>query len=95
MKIRDFAHKGLERLYAEDILKGVPPETVDKPRKMLAYLDNMENPEELRALTAWRAHRLTGDPQLSSDVPHRHGGARNLRRESGRLSPAQQEKLCP
>jgi addiction module HigA family antidote len=34
---------------------------VDKLRKILAYLDNMEDTEELRALTAWEAHTLTGD----------------------------------
>ena len=39
----------------------MPPDTVDKLRKMLAYLDNMEDPEELRALTAWKVHTLTGD----------------------------------
>jgi len=61
MRIRSFAHKGLKRLYTEDSTKGVPPDTVDKLRKMLAYLDNMENPEELRALTAWKVHTLTGD----------------------------------
>ena len=61
MKIRDFTHKGLKRLYTEDSAKGVPPDTVDKLRKMFAYLDNMEDPEELRALTAWKAHMLTGD----------------------------------
>jgi proteic killer suppression protein len=27
---------------------------------MLAYLDNMEDAEELRALTAWKVHTLTG-----------------------------------
>jgi toxin HigB-1 len=61
VRIRNFAHKGLKRLYAEDNVKGVPPDTVDKLRKMLAYLDDMENPEELRALTAWKAHTLTGN----------------------------------
>jgi len=61
VKIRTFAHKGLKRLYLEDSPKGVPPDTVDKLRKMLAYLDDMENPQELRALTAWKAHTLTGD----------------------------------
>lgn len=61
MTIRDFAHKGLKRLYTEDITRGVPPGALDKLRKMLAYLDNMEDPEELRALTAWNAHTLTGD----------------------------------
>ena len=48
-------------LYAEDRAKGVPPGTVDKLRKMLAFLDDMEDPEELRSLPAWRAHTLTGD----------------------------------
>ena len=61
MKIRSFAHKGLKRLYEEDSGKAVPPDTVDKLRKMLAYLDNMEDPAELRMLAAWRAHTLTGD----------------------------------
>ena len=61
MRIRDFAHKGLKRLYTEATAKGVPPDTVDKLRKMFAYLDNMEDPEELRALTAWKVHMLTGD----------------------------------
>ena len=61
MKIRNCAHKGLKQLYTEDGPKGVPPDTADKLRKMLAYLDNMEDPEELRALTAWKAHALTGD----------------------------------
>jgi proteic killer suppression protein len=61
VKIRSFAHKGLKRLYVEGNVKGVPPDTVDKLRKMLAYLDGMESPEELRALTAWKVHTLTGD----------------------------------
>ena len=61
MKIRNFAHKGLKRFYTEDHLQGVPPDTADKLRKMFAYLDNMEDPEELRALTVWKVHTLTGD----------------------------------
>ncbi len=61
MKIRNFVHKGLKRLYTEDNAKGVPPDTVDKLRKMFAYLDDMENPVELKALPVWRAHILTGD----------------------------------
>lgn len=61
VNIRNFAHKGLKRLYTDDSAKGVPPDTVDKLRKVLAYLDNMEDPEELRALAAWKVHTLTGD----------------------------------
>jgi proteic killer suppression protein len=61
VKIRNFVHKGLQRFYAEDSTKGVPPDAVDKLHKMLAYLDDMEDPEELRALPVWKVHTLTGD----------------------------------
>ena len=61
MKIRNFTHKGLERLYTDANPKGVPADTVDKLRKMFAFLDAMKNPEELRTLTAWKAHTMTGD----------------------------------
>ncbi len=61
MKIRSFTHKGLKRFYSEDSAKGVPPDTADKLRNMLAYLDDMTDPEELRTLTSWKAHSLTGD----------------------------------
>ena len=59
--MRSVVHKGLKQLYLEDRTKGLPPDTVDKLRKMLAYLDDMEDPEELRSLPAWKAHTLTGD----------------------------------
>ena len=61
MRIRDFAHKGLRRLYEEDIAKAVPPDSVDKLRKILAYLEGMQDAQELRSLPAWKAHVLTGD----------------------------------
>jgi proteic killer suppression protein len=61
VKIRNFTHKGLKRLYEEDSSKGVSPETVDKLRKMLAFLDDMQDPEELRSLPSWKVHTLTGD----------------------------------
>jgi toxin HigB-1 len=61
MKIRNFVHKGLRKLYAEDIARGVPPDAVEKLRKMLAFLDDMEDPEEMRTLPTWKAHLLTGD----------------------------------
>jgi proteic killer suppression protein len=61
VRIRNFAHKGLKRLYEDDRARGVPPDTVDKIRKVFAFLDDMQNPEELRALTAWKVHALSGD----------------------------------
>jgi toxin HigB-1 len=60
VKIRGFVHKGLEVLYADNIAKGVPPNMVDKLRKMLAFLDDMQDPEELRSLPVWKVDTLTG-----------------------------------
>jgi proteic killer suppression protein len=61
MKVRNFIHKGLLKLYEEDSIRGIPPETADKLRKMFAFLDEMEGLDELRALPSWNAHTLTGD----------------------------------
>lgn len=61
MQIRDFTHKGLKKLYEEDSARGVPPAAADKLRKMLAFLESMDDPEELRALPTWKAHLLTGN----------------------------------
>jgi proteic killer suppression protein len=61
MRVRSIAHKGLRRLYEDNSSKGLSADTVDKLRKMLAFLDAMQNPEELRALPTWKAHILTGD----------------------------------
>jgi proteic killer suppression protein len=60
VKIRSFAHKGLKRLYEDDDVRGIESASVDKLRKMLLFLDEMEDAKELRALPAWKAHTLTG-----------------------------------
>jgi proteic killer suppression protein len=60
VKIRNVAHTGLRRLYLADQAKGLPPDAVDKLRKMLAFLQDMGDARELRALPIWRAHQLTG-----------------------------------
>ena len=82
MKIRNFAHKGLKRFYTEDIATGVPPDTVEKLRKMFVYLDNMEDPGGIAnahsmegSYAHWRPPRHM-EPQRHqeppSDVPYRH-----------------------
>jgi proteic killer suppression protein len=63
VRIRTFAHAGLRRLYLRDQTRGLPPDAVDKLRKMLAFLQDMETAQEVRAMPGWRAHQLTGDRQ--------------------------------
>lgn len=61
MKIRNFVHKGLQRFYVEGNSKAVPPDTVDKLKKMFAFLDAISQGDELWSLTSWKPHKLTGD----------------------------------
>jgi len=61
VKIRNLAYKGLKKLYGENSAKGVPTDTADKRRKMLAFLEDMQAPEELLSLPAWKMRTLTGD----------------------------------
>lgn len=61
MKIRNFVHKGLKRLYEEDNAKGLPSSSVDKLRKIVVFLDAMEDPGELRTIPVWKAHLLSGN----------------------------------
>ena len=61
MKIRNFVHKGLKKLYLDDSAKGLPADAADKLRAMLTLLQDMRDPEILRAFPLWKAHQLTGE----------------------------------
>jgi proteic killer suppression protein len=61
MKIRSVRHKGLRRLILHDDPGGIQPQVVDKVRKMLAFLQDMEREEELRSVPVWKAHLLSGE----------------------------------
>ena len=63
MKIRNFVHKGLRKLYLEDSAKGLPPDAVGKIRAMLTFLQDVQDPEKLRVFPLWKAHPLTGNRQ--------------------------------
>jgi proteic killer suppression protein len=61
VRIRNFVHKGLKRLYTEDNPRGLPADAVDKIRKILAFIQHMENADELRSVPVWKAHQISGD----------------------------------
>lgn len=52
---------GLRRLVEADDASGLQPQVVDKLRKMIAFLQDMQSPDELRIFPSWKAHLLTGD----------------------------------
>jgi toxin HigB-1 len=39
----------------------LPADSVDKLRKMLAFLQEMNKENELEGIPVWKAHRLTGN----------------------------------
>jgi proteic killer suppression protein len=61
VRVTSFAHKAIRKLFEQGDSKGLPPEAVDKLRKMLAFLEAMREERELRDIPVWKAHRLTGN----------------------------------
>jgi proteic killer suppression protein len=54
-------HKGLRRFIQLDDPAGLPAAFIDKIRKIIAFLQDMEREDELRTIQNWKAHKLTGD----------------------------------
>ena len=61
MQIESIRHKALRRFAETGTEKGLPSDSVDRLRRMLAYIDAMETAEEMRAPSNFGAHQLTGD----------------------------------
>ena len=60
MMVRRVRHRGLQRLYQYDDRRGVKAEHVEKAARVLARLDVVTRPEQLR-LPGFGLHRLEGD----------------------------------
>ena len=58
--IQSFRHRGLRQLYEKDDRKGLPADRVDKIRRILARLDEADEPQKMN-LPGFRLHPLTGD----------------------------------
>ena len=63
MKIRNFIHKGLQRLYSQGNAKDVPPDTVDKLRKMFAFIDAMKEAGRIAGAYGMEASHVDRRPQ--------------------------------
>lgn len=61
MKIRNVIHKGLRRFIEDDDASGLQPAVVPKVRKIVSFLQDMEKEDELRTVSSWKAHQLTGE----------------------------------
>jgi toxin HigB-1 len=61
MRIRKVRHKGLRRFAEVDDGSGLPAPYLDKIRRILSFLQDMERESELLSVPSWKAHQLTGD----------------------------------
>ena len=61
MKIRNVRHKGIRRLMEDDSVSGLQPEVKERVRRILSFLQDMEQVAELRDVPGWKAHQLVGD----------------------------------
>jgi proteic killer suppression protein len=61
MKIRNVVHKRLRRFIENDDASGLPPAVVEKVRRIITFLQDMEREDEVRSVPSWKAHLLAGD----------------------------------
>ena len=61
MKIRNVIHKGLRRFIEDDDASGLQPAVVVKVQRIVSFLQDMEQEDELRTVQSWKAHMLNGD----------------------------------
>lgn len=61
MEIGSIRHKALREFAQTGRSKGLPSGSIDRLRKMLAWLGVIEQPDELRVPPNYGAHQLTGD----------------------------------
>ena len=61
MLIRNVRHRGLRRLIDADDTSGLQAAVIDKLRKMISFLQDMDDEAELRCVQSWKPHQLTGD----------------------------------
>ncbi len=60
MIIRNVIHKGLRRFFEKDDGSKLDAAIVPKLRRMLTFLQDMEDERELTTIPSWKAHKLTG-----------------------------------
>jgi len=61
MKIRNVVHKGLRRFIEDNDTSGLQPAVIEKLRRIVTFLQDMRDEDEIRTVPSWKAHRLTGD----------------------------------
>ena len=59
--IRNFRHRGLERLFVNDDVRGVPAASAPKIKRLLFALANATEVSEMTLFPGWHLHPLKGN----------------------------------
>jgi 16S rRNA (cytosine967-C5)-methyltransferase len=70
VKIRNFVHKGLKKLYTDDASQGVPPDTVDKLARCSPFRMTSARKQSPAAAGARRCAAKNARAGLSEESPH-------------------------
>ena len=60
MRIRNVIHRGLRRLIEDDDRSGIQADLADKILRMVLFLQDMQDENELHQVPSWKAHILSG-----------------------------------
>jgi toxin HigB-1 len=60
MRIKNVLHKGLRHFLESGNPSGLPPQFVTKIGRILSFLQDMVEEEELHTVQSWKAHQLVG-----------------------------------
>jgi proteic killer suppression protein len=60
MELIGFRHKGLRKIHAGEIAKGVPAAMADKLRKLLFALETANSLDQVSRFPGWKLHPLKG-----------------------------------
>jgi toxin HigB-1 len=61
MIIRNIIHKGLRRFIEDDDASGLQAATIGKISRIIAFLQDMTDENELKTIPTWKAHKLSSD----------------------------------
>jgi proteic killer suppression protein len=61
MELPSVRHRGLGRFVRVDDGSGLPAASIERIRNIVSFLQEMDGPDDLKALRRWSAHQLTGD----------------------------------
>jgi proteic killer suppression protein len=69
MRIKNVVHEGLRRFILNDDAAGLKPSVIPKVRRIISFLQDMEQEGEIGTVPRWQAQTCVGGRAVSRHVP--------------------------